>query len=596
MDARTVLVVEDNELNMKLVRDLLKIAKYNVLEATDAESGCQMAREHSPALILMDIQLPGMDGLSATRLIKADPVLKAIPVIALTSYAMQGDEDKAREAGCDGYIAKPIDTRNFLKKVDSFLAPRANTRPFKQANHKNRILIVDDEPLNVKLLEAKLTADKYEFSRAFNGEQALEKAEVESPDLILLDIMMPDLYGFEVTRRLKANSATRDIPIILVTALEASDYKVVGHEAGADEFLNKPVKTAELQARVRSLLHLKEYQDELKNQTLSEASERSVSKEKSLPGEKKLPGMLLVMDNAEDAKLVQMYLHGQPYWIDIAPNVEAAVARARKSDIDLILLDVMLQGEECFETCRRLKEGEPTKNIQVLLMTLSEDLELKHKQFELWADDFLIKPVNVHELRARVKALVKKKTYLDRLYAGEEDDVHSAISDRLSGLANHAYFKYFLTHEIKRSLRDGSSLALVVLEVRDFNPSPNSLGHPAGEGLLRDLGTIIHQNIREVDLGARCREKKFAVVLPKTNLDGALKVAKRLQKFIRSHCAATEAASPATNFSLDMGIAVYPSDADSMEMLLEKAQSALSQSKRAGRNRIGRATPLKGAA
>jgi len=121
MANETVLVIEDNEMNMKLVRSLLQIGKYSVLEAVDAESGIQLAREHHPDLILMDIQLPGMDGLTATREIKNDPAAKDITVIALTSYAMQGDEEKARDAGCSGYISKPIDTRSFLETVGQFL-------------------------------------------------------------------------------------------------------------------------------------------------------------------------------------------------------------------------------------------------------------------------------------------------------------------------------------------------------------------------------------------------------------------------------------------------------------------------------------------
>ncbi|MBT8357785.1 MAG: response regulator [Deltaproteobacteria bacterium] len=122
MANETVLVVEDNEMNMKLARSLLQIGKYSVLEAVDAEAGIQLAREYHPDLILMDIQLPGMDGLAATREIKNDPAVKDISIVALTSYAMQGDEEKARDAGCAGYISKPIDTRSFLETVGKFLA------------------------------------------------------------------------------------------------------------------------------------------------------------------------------------------------------------------------------------------------------------------------------------------------------------------------------------------------------------------------------------------------------------------------------------------------------------------------------------------
>ena len=124
MENNTVLIIEDNELNMKLVRSILQLGHYQILEAGDAETGIQLAREHLPDLILMDIQLPGMDGLQATRIIRKDPILSEIPVMALTSYAMQGDEQKATSAGCTGYIAKPIDTRNFLDILAGYLKPQ----------------------------------------------------------------------------------------------------------------------------------------------------------------------------------------------------------------------------------------------------------------------------------------------------------------------------------------------------------------------------------------------------------------------------------------------------------------------------------------
>ena len=120
MGDKSILVIEDNELNMKLVKGLIKIGKYHMLEAGDAESGIQIIREQRPDLVLMDLQLPGMDGLSATKVIKKDPTLKDIPIVALTSYAMQGDEERALEAGCTGYIAKPIDTRKFLETISKF--------------------------------------------------------------------------------------------------------------------------------------------------------------------------------------------------------------------------------------------------------------------------------------------------------------------------------------------------------------------------------------------------------------------------------------------------------------------------------------------
>lgn len=121
MQNKMVLVVEDNPLNMKLIRSLLQLGDFDMIEAPDAESGIELAKKIKPDLILMDIQLPGMDGLSATQLIKNDPSLNKVPIVAITSYAMHGDEQKAKSAGCSGYIAKPIDTRSFLDTINEYM-------------------------------------------------------------------------------------------------------------------------------------------------------------------------------------------------------------------------------------------------------------------------------------------------------------------------------------------------------------------------------------------------------------------------------------------------------------------------------------------
>ena len=121
MSNKKILVVEDTEDNRQILRDLLGMAGYDMIEANDGAEGVAQATAHKPDLILMDIQMPVMDGYEATRRIKADPNLKAIPIVAVTSYALSGDEEKARAAGCDGYIAKPYSPRQMLAKVREIL-------------------------------------------------------------------------------------------------------------------------------------------------------------------------------------------------------------------------------------------------------------------------------------------------------------------------------------------------------------------------------------------------------------------------------------------------------------------------------------------
>ncbi len=269
MKKATILVVEDNDLNMKLVRSLLQLAGHQVLEAEDAEQGIRLASLHRPDLILMDIQLPGMDGLEATRILKRKKELNKIPVVALTSYAMPGDEQKTREASCSGYITKPIDTRKFIQTIQDFLTPNnqpVEAGPDKGIIGKPRILIVDDDPLNIKLMMTELPAEKFGTLSATEGSQAIRIALNELPDLILLDIMMPEMDGFEVCQRLKSREESKEIPVIFLSSLTGLEEKVRGFGLGAVDFISKPFQREELLARVWTHLELSRLRTKLEAQ------------------------------------------------------------------------------------------------------------------------------------------------------------------------------------------------------------------------------------------------------------------------------------------------------------------------------------------
>jgi len=288
METQKILIIEDNKLNLKLIRTILLISNFKVYEAENAEVGFQMIEEHRPDIILMDIQLPGMDGLTATRRIKASENYKDIPIIALTAKAMDGDEQKALAAGCDGYIVKPINTQGFISTLNNCIensTPNCQNQTTKQQatesqevdtldhrikniedafSQRRKILIVDDERLNVQLMEKQLAHYSYDTIAAYCGEDALIIAEKELPDLIILDVVMPGIDGFEVIRAIRANKRTADIPIILCTVLNGKEDRIRGLNMGADEFLNKPIMFEELVARVRSLIRIKAYQEQIK--------------------------------------------------------------------------------------------------------------------------------------------------------------------------------------------------------------------------------------------------------------------------------------------------------------------------------------------
>ena len=159
--AKTVLVVEDNDLNMKLFHDLLEAHGYNILQTKDGMEALRLAREHRPDLILMDIQLPEVSGLEVTKWLKEDESLKTIPVIAVTAFAMKGDEEKIREGGCEAYIAKPISVTNFLQTVEP--------------------VGLEDNDLNMKLFHDLLEAHGYNILQTKDGMEALRFAANLAP-------------------------------------------------------------------------------------------------------------------------------------------------------------------------------------------------------------------------------------------------------------------------------------------------------------------------------------------------------------------------------------------------------------------------------
>jgi two-component system, cell cycle response regulator len=590
---RTVLVIEDDHMNMKLMRSLMGLGGYRMLEATDAETGLRLAAEHRPDLILMDVQLPGLDGLSATRRLKETPELTSIPVIALTGLAMEGDREKALAAGCQDYISKPINTRSFLDSIGALLVPEKNgggiepIAPASRHRSYRRILVVDDDPMNVKLVDAILKKDGYESLKATNGIEALEQVEEHHPDLILLDVMMPGKDGYQVTRELKGSPATAGIPIIMITALNGTEDKVRGLECGADEFLTKPVNAAELLARVKSMLRLKQYRDQLMTRTQSETSFGDHPGTMGPPGsDVRRQHVLLVEDSEKDLRLLSRQIQDQTYDFSVAQDGEEALQKILAGGVDLVLLDIFLPGMDGFEVCQRLKGSAETRNTQVVLITCLKDLEGKIKGMELGADDYLIKPVDGRELTARIKALLAKKSYIDQLHSHYEQALSSAISDGLTGLYNQTYLKKFLDLELKRSLRQHYPTSLLMLDLDNFKTLNDRYGHPAGDKILQDMARIIKDSIREVDLAARYGGEEFAVVLPYADAEGALTVGNRILEAVRAYRPDGDLAERIDGVTVSIGLASCPADSEQADTLIQTADRMLYAAKTAGKDRI----------
>jgi two-component system, cell cycle response regulator len=598
MPMKTILVVEDESLNMKLVRSLLGLGGYRVLEATDATTALLLAEREDPDLVLMDVQLPGMDGLTATRRIKAKDRLRQVPVVALTSYALDGDEEKAIDAGCDGYITKPIDTRSFLDKVERFLSatgPGAcgdedaicGSPPRTRLRHQPLVLVVDDEPKNVKLLIAKLAGRPFNVIAATNGTDALAMVAYHAPDLILLDVMMPGMDGYEVTRRIKENPQTRAIPVIMLTALDGPEDKEKAMAVGAEEFLSKPVNTTELQARVGSMLRLKQFKEQLKSRDKSKNTFGRAKVVEAQHDRMLLPQILLVEDDEKDRILLATAIQNTPCHLRSVTSAEEALDMVVSGErVDLMLLDVLLPGMSGFDLCQRIKGRDDLQDIQVILITCLDDLESRIKGVELGTDDFLVKPVDFRELAARVKVLLEKKHYIDQLRCDYVNALNSAINDGLTGLYNHTYFSRFLAHEILRSDRQGDPIGLLMIDLDDFKRVNDTLGHLEGDRVLQETARILRDSVREIDLAARYGGEEFVVVFPYADPQGVRQAAQRILMAIATHYFFRSAVGGSTQITASMGLAFYPQNAASISELIKAADTMLYEAKQAGKNRL----------
>lgn len=587
MDSKTVLVVEDNELNLKLARNLLEIGKYKALCCGNAADGIRLANEHIPDLILMDIQLPDMDGLSATRQLKNNPKTREIPVVALTAYAMEKDKALALEAGCVDHISKPIDTKKFIPMISKYFSEGKRESYKPKSKGKPFVLIVDDDTKNVKFLDTLLSIEGLHTDSACDGTEAIEKAHKCLPDMILLDIMMPGINGYEVTRILKNDPETSNIPIILVTSLDSVEDKIRGMEVGADEFLNKPINKTELVARVRSLLKMKVYQEQFACRMRSVQEILKPTNQAAPTPEKEISAsVLLVEDSQVDLNLFRHYLEKQPYRLITARTGEEAIELCYKEDVDLILLDLLLPGLDGYDVCSRLKENDQTRNIQILMVSSQNDLESKLKGIDLGADEFLIKPVNREEVVVRIRALVRKKQYMDQLVDRLKTALSASITDKLTELYNHAYLKHFMELEIKRCDRQHQKMAFIMIDVDDFKDYNDTYGHPAGDMLLKQFGRMIKRSIRDIDLAARYGGEEFGIVLPYTNREDAFVTAERILSAFRNSSVSEGPTRLCDRRTASMGIACYPDNGATVAEVIQRADEALYNAKKQGKNQI----------
>jgi len=446
-----------------------------------------------------------------------------------------------------------------------------------------RILVVDDVAANVRLLEAKLTLEYYDVLTCQDGASALTIAEAEQPDIVLLDVMMPGMDGFETCRRLKANPATRHIPVVLVTALDGREDKIKGLDAGADDFLTKPLDDVILLARVRSLTRLKMVMDELRER---EESGRRMGVNADGAGRLRGSGgrILIVDDNERQAARIAQEL-SQEHRPVIESDPVAAVLAARGL-IDLMIVNIAADGFDGLRLVAQARSAEASRHVPILAVIEASDRPRLIKALELGVNDILTRPVDSEELAARARTQVRRKRYTDFLREKLDYSLEMAVTDALTGLHNRRYMAGQLQGFVQRSNHGGDPVAVLVLDIDHFKAVNDGFGHDTGDEVLQEFAVRLATNVRAVDLPCRLGGEEFVVVMPDTSLDDAHRIADRIRRDVGSAPFRVGGGRELLTITISVGVAASTGRDDTPEALIKRADEGVYEAKSAGRDRV----------
>ncbi len=456
-----------------------------------------------------------------------------------------------------------------------------------------KILIVDDVATNRIVFKAKLRAACYNPITATGGEECLRLAHEEAPDLILLDLMLPDLSGVDVLRRLRADPETCDIPVIVVSSSTAPADRLMALEAGADDIFIKPYDDQRLLARVRNLLRS---QQEVTD--LHKGREVMMMGMAEAAADFAPPGILaLVTDRPELALRVRRDL--APLMRDTFVIMGLAGALLDidpgRPSADLYIIDAdEAQGQRGLRLVSDLRSRAATRHSGICLLSGPAPRNDSLIGFDLGANEVFEPGISIAEIVLRLRRVLRRKRRADRVRAQLQDGLRLAMIDPLTGLHNRRYAMARLTALSESAHLRGQSFAVMIADLDRFKSVNDRFGHAAGDAVLVEVSRRLAANLRTEDLLARVGGEEFLIVLPDTTLEDAKAIAHRL-------CAQIEARPIALPKGQDLSVTVSIGlalsrhqgtqqgggrDAAFAAKVMDDADQALMMSKSAGRNMV----------
>lgn len=446
-----------------------------------------------------------------------------------------------------------------------------------------RILVVDDSPTIRKLIEGQLKAEYFSVLCAENGTQALELCQTEAIDVVLLDIVMPDIDGVTVCERLKDNPDTAHIPVIMVTKLNAVEDRVRGLEAGADEFISKPIDKTQLMARLKSLVRLKNLTDELR---LRSVSAQQLTGEIIHPRNVDSHGAALYIGASDELALKAVSALEKNCDTKVSEDPVEAFQYAATGNYQCVLVASQSDTFDALRICGELRSMEATRALPIILIVEDGKDDIVLRGLEVGITDFIVAPIEAKELQARVRTQIRRKRYHDALRNSLTQTLQMALVDPLTGLHNRRYLENHLETLFARSNARNKPLAVMMIDLDHFKKLNDTHGHAAGDTVLKQFAIQLKMAVRDMDLVCRYGGEEFIVIMPDTTEDVANQVAERLLAELGQSEIVINESGETVKMTASVGLTTKNFEEALPESCLKRADKALYQAKDDGRNRI----------
>ena len=447
-----------------------------------------------------------------------------------------------------------------------------------------KILIVDDVATNRIVLKVKLSAAQYQTIMAEDGNQALALARRMQPDLILMDVLMPGRSGLDVCAKLKADPVTSGIKIILITALDDNDSRMAGLEAGADDFLSRPVDEVALLARVRSLLRARDQERELH---LREATFAELGFPEESTSSKKAACVMLVANTLAASKAWKERLDDRMLKdITYGTGDDALRLTADDNVPDVFAISVDQQERNGgLRLMSDLRSRATTRHSAIIIVLPHGDSERAATALDLGANDISYEPFLAPELAVRIRTQLERKTRADRLRATLDDGLRLAVTDSLTGLYNRRYGMRHLERVARQCKETGTDAAAIMIDVDHFKTVNDAFGHLVGDQILKEVAATLRASLRGEDLVTRIGGEEFLAILPEASVEQARIIAERLRSGIET-LQLPNGHGGHVSVTLSLGVTMLSGANHNIEEILKSVDRALYTAKATGRNSV----------